>query len=109
MEIHKIDNDVSVAGQIQPDEMGALAEHGFRSVICNRPDDEEQGQPSWHSLAAAAQEAGLEARHIPVGGLFTIEDQAQAFATALKTMPKPILAFCRTGNRSSMLYKAVSN
>lgn len=108
MEIFKIDDAISVAGQIQPDEMRQLAEQGFRSVICNRPDNEEPGQPSWQSLATAAQQAGLEAEHIPVGGTFTIEDQAQAFANAIETMPKPILAFCRTGNRSGMLYKAVA-
>ena len=106
MQIEKLSDALSVTGQVDPAETEAIAKLGFRSLICNRPDGEQSDQPSWSAVEAAARKAGLETRHIPVGGELTIEDQTEAFAAALAQMPKPILAFCRTGNRSTQLYRA---
>lgn len=99
-EIKRVDESISVAGQVYPEQLDEIAALGFRSLICNRPDDEEPGQPSWAEIAQAAEKAGLAHRHIPIGGAVTPEDQAQAFAEALDELPEPVLAFCRTGNRS---------
>lgn len=106
MEIEKLSSDLSVTGQVEPAELEAIAALGFRSLIGNRPDGEQPDQPSWNAIEAAARRAGLEARHIPVGGEYTVEDQREAFGEALAQLPKPILAFCRTGNRSTQLYRA---
>ena len=57
---------IAVAAQLQPADIGMLAAAGFRSVINNRPDGEEQGQPGSAELAAAAQANGLEYYHLPV-------------------------------------------
>lgn len=105
-DITRLDANVSIAGQIAPEDMGALAQQGFRSIIGNRPDDEEPGQPSWAEMAAAAEEAGLEARHIPIASIEDLEARQGDFAQALAEMPGPVLAFCRTGNRSGRLYEA---
>ena len=106
MDIRQIDENVSVAGQPTPAEMRMVAEQGFRSVIGNRPDGEEPGQPAWKELEAAAQDAGLQTQFIPIGGAEDIEARKDDFAQALKDMPGPVLAFCRTGTRSGMLYEA---
>ncbi|MGB7374109.1 TIGR01244 family sulfur transferase [Pontixanthobacter sp.] len=99
---------LTVTGQIAPPDVQALAELGYRSIIGNRPDGEEADQPDWQSIAVAAEQAGMDARHIPVGGDFTVQDQSARFARALADMPTPILAYCRTGNRSTQLFEAVS-
>ncbi|TIX41729.1 MAG: TIGR01244 family phosphatase, partial [Mesorhizobium sp.] len=66
MEYRQISEDYSVSGQIQPEEIAAIKAAGFKSVICNRPDDEQPGQPSADSVKAAVEAAGLTFRYIPV-------------------------------------------
>ncbi len=106
MDIIRLDDTVSVAGQIAPQDMRALVDQGFRSIICNRPDGEEPGQPAWAEVEAAAKEAGLETRFIPIASAEDIVARKDDFAQALAQIPAPVLAFCRTGNRSGRLYEA---
>ncbi|WEN15667.1 TIGR01244 family sulfur transferase [Rhodanobacter sp. AS-Z3] len=104
MQIHPLVDQLSVAPQIEVADMTVLAAQGFRGVINNRPDDEEPGQPSNRELEQAAQQAGLGWRYIPVTpGQFT-EQQAHGFSQALSELPGPVLAFCRSGTRSSSLW-----
>lgn len=103
MQITPIDATLSVGPQIEPSDMAELAARGFRSVICNRPDGEGPDQPSFAEIEAAARAAGLEARHIPVAGPASSE-QAEAFAAALREMPGPVFAFCRSGMRVTTLW-----
>ncbi len=103
MTTQALSNDISVAGQITAADIPSIAAQGFRSIVCNRPDGEGWGQPAFAAIAAAAKAAGLETRHIPVvPGGFTEADVA-AMRAALKELPKPMLAFCRTGTRSANL------
>lgn len=109
MTVKALSPNVSVSPQIVPADVATLVEaHGFRSLICNRPDGEEDGQPSWAEVAAAGLEAGLETAHIPVSGKDFRPETVAAFADALEAMPKPVLAYCRTGTRSTILW-ALSN
>ncbi|SIT52964.1 Oxidoreductase [Mesorhizobium prunaredense] len=104
MEYRQISEDYSVSGQIQPEEIAAIKAAGFKSVICNRPDDEQPGQPSADSVKAAVEAAGLTFRYIPViSGQITaenVEDQAEA----LDELEGPIFAYCRSGARCTNLY-----
>jgi uncharacterized protein (TIGR01244 family) len=104
MEYRQISEDYSVSGQIQPEEIAAIKAAGFKSVICNRPDDEQPGQPSADSVKAAVEAAGLAFRYIPViSGQITaqnVEDQAEA----LDELEGPIFAYCRSGARCTNLY-----
>ncbi|AZO24231.1 MULTISPECIES: TIGR01244 family sulfur transferase [unclassified Mesorhizobium] len=104
MEYRQISDDYSVSGQIQPEDIAAIKDAGFRSVICNRPDNEQPGQPSADSVKAAAQAAGLAFRYIPViSGQITmnnVEDQAEA----LDELEGPVFAYCRSGARCTNLY-----
>lgn len=92
------------APQIGEADLPALVAAGVRGLINNRPDGEAAGQPTSASLAAAAARAGLAYRHLPVVAGAIDEAQVVAFAQALADMPGPLLAFCRTGNRSAMLW-----
>ena len=102
MQLTKLDDRLSVGPQITPDEVANLARRGFRSIICNRPDDEDPGQPSFAEIAAAAAEQGMEVRHIPVASR-PAEAQAAAFAEALQEMPGPTYAYCRSGGLAGAL------
>ncbi len=104
MEYRQISDDYSVSGQIQPEDIAAIKDAGFKSVICNRPDDEQPGQPAASSIQAAAEAAGLAFRYIPViSGQITmdnVEDQAEA----LDELEGPVFAYCRSGARCTNLY-----
>jgi sulfide:quinone oxidoreductase len=102
--IRPLSETLSVSGQIDPQDMAELAAAGFRSVICNRPDDEDPGQPSFASISAAAQAAGLVAVHQPVrpGGVTAVD--AEVFGRHYDGLPKPVLAYCRSGARCTSLW-----
>jgi len=81
-----------------------LAQQGFQTIIANRPDGEAADQPTFAAIEAAAKEAGLNVRYIPiVPGQMTAAD-IEAFDTALTEMEGPVLAYCRTGTRSATLW-----
>ncbi len=100
----KLTDEISVAGQISPEAVGELAALGFKSIICNRPDGEGSDQPLFREVADAAAAAGLEARYVPVSSGQVSDADAAAFSAAIAELPKPILAYCRTGTRSTTLW-----
>lgn len=104
MDIRKIDDTISVTPQISAAEVAELAALGFRSVISNRPDGEEAGQPTQDQIAQAAAKAGLEFRAVPVvpGGL--TPELVDEFAEAMAELPGPVLAYCRSGTRSATIW-----
>ena len=109
LHIHRLAPDVCVAPQLDAGAMAELARLGFRSVINNRPDFEhDASQPTNASVAAAAATAGLEYRFLPVSGGYQSPEEIAAFAELLKVLPRPVLAFCRSGARSSRLFAEAS-
>lgn len=102
--------EFSVAPQLQPADMALAARAGFRSVINNRPDGEGgPDQPLQADIAAAAQAAGLQYAYLPVQGAYQSPDEIAAFAQLVQSLPRPILAFCRSGARSTKLYVAATS
>jgi uncharacterized protein (TIGR01244 family) len=98
--------DVCVAPQLSPEAMAEAARAGFRSVVNNRPDFEHgPDQPTNAAIEAAAKAAGLEYRFLPVESAYQTPEEVAAFAQLLAELPRPILAFCRSGARSTRLYQ----
>jgi uncharacterized protein (TIGR01244 family) len=107
MEYRQISDNYSVSGQILPDDVATLKAAGFNSVICNRPDNEQPGQPSADSVRKAAEAAGLEFRYIPViSGQITDANVADQ-AAALEGLKGPVFAYCRSGARCTNLYALI--
>ncbi len=105
--LQRLSADIAVAPQLSAEAMGEAAAAGFRSVINNRPDYEGgPAQPTSASIEAAAKAAGLDYAWLPVAPSVQSEDEIARFAQLLATMPKPILAFCRSGTRSGKLVSA---
>jgi len=103
-DFRKIDHSISVAGQVTPADVAAAAEQGFTTIINNRPDEEEAGQPSGEAIREAAQSAGLAYVAIPIThGGFSV-NQVNAMRDALDQAKGPVLAFCRSGTRSTHLW-----
>lgn len=99
-----ITSQVSVSPQIRPEDMADIAQQGFRSIICNRPDGEGADQPSFEEIEAAANKLGLEARYLPIVAGKVGDGDADEFGKLMETLPKPVLAYCRTGTRSATLW-----
>jgi len=102
--IRYIDDLYAVAPQLAPQHMEQVAQIGFRTVVNNRPDFEDPTQPTAAEIERAATEAGLHYLHIPVDGRHAADITAQTLRDALAEVPGPVLAFCRSGARSQMLY-----
>ncbi|GAA6202722.1 TIGR01244 family sulfur transferase [Aquicoccus sp. SU-CL01552] len=104
MEIRKITEGLSVSPQIVAADLPALKAAGFRAIICNRPDAEAGDQPGHEEIRDAAAAEGLEFRFLPVTPGIVTDDTATAFGAALTELPGPVLAYCRTGTRSTTLW-----
>ena len=95
---------LSVSPQLNEADVAEAASAGFRAIIDNRPDGEEPGQPTAAEMSALATAHGLGFAHVPtVGGKISDEDVA-LMAHALADLEGPVLAYCRTGTRSTTLW-----
>ena len=103
-----LDEKVSVFGQITPEDVAMAGTGGFAMIINNRPDGEQDGQPAGAAIEAAARAAGIAYRAIPVDHSGFDEGQVEAMAAALGAAEGPVLAFCRSGTRSTFLWALAS-
>ena len=104
MNIKPLSLCLSAMAQIEAAEAADLAARGFKSIIGNRPEGETPDQPAWSSLVAEAERHGMSARQISVVPGQITPEAVNRFAEALRELPTPIAAFCRTGTRSVMLW-----
>jgi len=104
MNTKKLSDELSVSEQITPGDVVELKAAGFRSIICNRPDGEAADQSTAQEIASAAASNSLEFVHLPVVSGKMSDDDAAEFGRVLKKLPKPVLAYCRTGTRSASLW-----
>lgn len=100
----KIDETISVAPQISVEQVSAAADQGFKMIINNRPEQEEPGQTTGEAIREAARAEGMAYVAIPIThGGFTVE-QVEAMRDALKQASGPVLAYCRSGTRSTFVW-----
>jgi uncharacterized protein (TIGR01244 family) len=100
----KLDDRTYVAPQLQPEHLAEAAALHITAVVNNRPDGEEQGQPNGEEIARAAEAAGLTYTSIPITGAGFSHPQVDAMAQALDQADGAVLAYCRSGTRSTYLW-----
>lgn len=104
MEIKKISPFLSVSPQIETGHVRQIAAQGFRTIINNRPDKEKDNQPLASDLSAEAVGQGMVFINQPViSDNVTIGD-SERFAAELHLAEGPVLAFCRSGTRCTILW-----
>ena len=103
--VAELSDVLSVAGQIQPGDVADLAASGYTAIICNRPDDEESGQPSMDAVAAACEQVGVTFVRYPVTALNFPGDDLTLMDDTMNSGDKT-LAYCRSGARSANLWVA---
>jgi uncharacterized protein (TIGR01244 family) len=108
MHIRRIDDRISVSPQITADDVATLKAQGFTTIVNNRPDGEEAGQPTGDAIADAAAAAGLAYHAIPITHAGFSHPQLDAMAQILEQADGPILAYCRSGTRSCNLWALAS-
>jgi sulfide:quinone oxidoreductase len=99
----KLADEIAVCAFVPPEELAELATR-FRTIINNRPDSEEPGQPSSAEIGAEARRLGLDYVHIPIVQGQIGDEQVAAFGKAVSNRRGPVLAFCKTGRRAAMLW-----
>lgn len=99
----------AVTGALSADDFVELARLGIKGIVSNRPDGEEEGQLSAKQEAAHAWRAGLMFRHVPAAkfDLFT-NDVVEGMADALGGLQGPVVAHCKSGLRSAIVWAAAS-
>lgn len=101
-------SQITLSGQITPDDVKALHAQGVKTIVNNRPDFEEAGQPTSDEIGQACQSLGIAYAQIAFSGGMMDMNHVQAFADFYNRTERPLHIFCRTGNRSNtLLNKAV--
>jgi uncharacterized protein (TIGR01244 family) len=95
---------LSVAGKLDRDDIDALADAGVRTIVNNRPDDEDPGQLPAAEARRLAEAHGIAYHHIPVTAASLSRADVDAFAAVLGSAPQPVVAHCRSGTRSALLW-----
>lgn len=101
MNLHQLTDKIAVSPQIDPADLAGLRAEGFTTLIDNRPDVEIAAALCSERMAAAAAAAGLDFHYLPIiPGRMTM-DLVRAFAEVVENSPGRVLAYCRSGTRSS--------
>lgn len=100
----QITDTVFASPQIGTDAIGAAKDMGIVRIINNRPEGESDDQTPGDAIEAAARAAGLDYVAIPVTNAGFSEVQVDAMRDALESAGGPVLAYCRSGTRSTLLW-----
>jgi len=106
MTIYRLSETCAVASQVHPDDVAALAADGFTTIICNRPDGEDFGQPTSAAIAAECDAHGVAFHDIPIARSGLTMEMMENFRSAVEASTGQVLAYCRSGQRSSVLWQA---
>lgn len=104
MDIKRINDKVSVSGQIRPEDVELIKAAGFTTIVNNRPDGEAPDQPSGAEIEAAARAAGLDYRFIPLGRDGVRPEMVEQTRQVLEGSAGPVFCYCRSGTRSTTLW-----
>jgi uncharacterized protein (TIGR01244 family) len=97
-------DDIFVAPQIDSAAVASARQLGITLIINNRPEGESSDQTPGSKIEAAARAAGIDYVAIPVGHSGFSQPQVDAMVTALDGADGKILAYCRSGTRSTLLW-----
>lgn len=103
-DFRRINENMLVSQQLALEDIAAAANLGLTTIVNNRPDGEEPSAPQGDAIEAAAAAAGLNYIAIPIGHSGFSEPQVTAMIAAMEQAEGPILAYCRSGTRSTLLW-----
>jgi uncharacterized protein (TIGR01244 family) len=108
MNVRQLGADLAVAAQLSLSDVETAASMGFKTIINNRPDGEDPNQPAHADIEAKAKALGLTIHHLPLAsGQAPHEALLRQTKAVIEAAEKPVLAFCRSGTRSTNIYYGV--
>ena len=106
MTIYRMSEACAVAGQIRPEDIEAISAEGYTTIVCNRPDLEEFGQPLAEDIRKACEAQDLTFLFIPIDRSGLTMNMVEEFRRAVEESEGPLLAYCRSGQRSAAMWQA---
>ena len=106
MQVYKVTDDYSVCGQISASDVALIKASGYKTIMCNRPDGEEFGQPTAEIIKKAAEDHEMKFFYLPLGRAGIGEDLLNEFRDVVNGDNGPVFAYCRSGNRCGILWNA---
>ena len=103
----QLNDQVSVSGQLIVEDIELLAKEGVELLICNRPDDEDEGQLPFQEIAVAAQAIGIDTRLLPFASYQIVNEDRDKFVEILCEKKRTHL-YCRSGARSKRLWRVAN-
>ncbi len=103
-DFRKLTETLSVAPQLLAGDADQLKMQGYRSVLCNRPDYEAVEQPTYKEIAGAIDALGITTEFQPVSNQAITDEDVDAFAAHVAQLEAPVLAYCRSGTRCTVLW-----
>ena len=105
MAIRKLAENLYISPQLTEADAAEAARLGIKSIICNRPDGEEENQPAYAQVQIWLAAAGIyETAHQPVAAPAITAADVKNFHILFSSSEQPVLAYCRTGTRSALLW-----
>ncbi|MGB3725384.1 MAG: TIGR01244 family sulfur transferase [Glaciecola sp.] len=104
MDIRHINQYISVSPQISVEDVKNIADLGYKSMVCHRPDGEGPDQVNFTEIEKEANAHNIKIVYQPVVSGKVTDDDAQTFKQHLSELPTPLFAYCRTGTRSTTLW-----
>ena len=104
MQINTLSDDYSVSPQIEVSDVPSIRQAGFKSVICNRPDQENPEPRQIEAIKAAVEAAGMEFAENVFDPSSFGPDKIERQAELLAQLPSPVFAYCASGNRCSIVW-----
>ena len=106
MSIYRMSDTCAVAGQIRPEDVEAIAADGFTTIVCNRPDLEDFGQPLAEDIRKECEAHDIAFHFIPIDRSGLTMNMVEEFRQAVANSDGKVLAYCQSGQRSSVLWQA---
>jgi len=108
MNYARLSDNYSVATQIRAEDVEFFAAEGFTTIICNRPDGEDAGQPPSATIREACEQHGIAFHMIPMQGRGLDTETVGQFLSVMRDATGPVLGYCRSGTRSAILWQVAS-
>lgn len=106
MQVYKVTEDLTISGQISASDVALIKASGFKTIMCNRPDGEEFGQPTAAIIKKAAEDHEMDFHYLPLGRTAITDELLNGFRGVVGGDNGPVFAYCRSGNRCGMLWNA---
>jgi len=103
-DFRRLSDSMLASPQITVDDVAAAKDAGVTLIVNNRPEGESEDQTPGAEVEAAARALGLDYLEIPVSHAGFSHPQVTKLADALDRAEGAVLAYCRSGTRSTLLW-----